>query len=519
MTGSQASRPPTFGAAERNHDHKVWVVVGLALGPAVALGLARFAYALLLPAMRTELHWSLTTAGAMNSANALGYLAGALATARLARRYGAHRTFLTGLGVTVASMLLTAATGDIVVLLGLRALAGVSGAVTFVAGAGLVAEAAAGESPHRTAMLLGIYFAGGGAGIVISGLSVPALLGATASPAGWRWGWVLLGALGAAALVPAWLAARSSGEPPPQPQHDRRWPARSFVALLGSYALFGAGYIAYMTFIVAFLHDGGARTGEITAFWAVLGAASILGAFCWVRPIARSRGGRGTSIVLAVVAAGAILPLVSRSAFAAMASAILFGGSFLAVVTAVTAVARRSLRPHHWTPAIAALTVAFAAGQCVGPVLTGVVSQGEAGLRIGLGVSAALLVAAAVVALGQRHLEDHPGHENDASRDVVGGVSGDALPPRLRSRAGLRARITHCERRGDHALRQSVGSPAVPHRSHRGRAQRVRRPDRKWLAHRLNLHAALRHSPARRQHLRGQPRSRRSGLACPGSTR
>ncbi|MHB1802430.1 MAG: YbfB/YjiJ family MFS transporter, partial [Actinomycetes bacterium] len=69
----------------------------------------------------------------------------------------------------------------------------------------------------------------------------------------------------------------------------------------------------------------------------------------------------------------------------------------------------RSLPPHHWTPAIAALTVVFAAGQCVGPVLTGVLSEGPAGLRIGLGVSAGLLVAAALTVLGQRHLEAGPG--------------------------------------------------------------------------------------------------------------
>lgn len=405
-TGSRTARltaAGTTGAGSR-----VWVVVGLALGPAVVLGFARFAYALLLPSMRAELHWSLGTAGAMNSANALGYLAGALATAGLARRVGARRSFVAGLGVTVVALLATAAIANTPVLLALRALVGASGAVTFIAGAGLVAGVATSESAHRSAMLLGIYFAGGGAGIVVSGLSVPALLAATASSTGWRWGWVLLAGIGAVALTPAWLAARASGEPAAPPSADRRWPARSFVALLGSYALFGAGYIAYMTFIVAYLRSGGAGTGEITAFWAVLGAASILGAFAWVRPIAKLRGGRGTGVVLAAVAAGAILPLASRSAPVAMISAVLFGGSFLAVVTSVTTVARRSLRPHHWTPAIATLTVAFAAGQCIGPVLTGVLSEAPAGLRIGLGVSAGMLVASALAALAQRHLGDRP---------------------------------------------------------------------------------------------------------------
>jgi predicted MFS family arabinose efflux permease len=51
----------------------LWVVVGLAMGPAVALGLARFAYALLLPSMRADLGWSFANAGAMNTVNAAGY--------------------------------------------------------------------------------------------------------------------------------------------------------------------------------------------------------------------------------------------------------------------------------------------------------------------------------------------------------------------------------------------------------------------------------------------------------------
>jgi hypothetical protein len=52
----------------------LWIVAGLSMGPVIALGLARFAYALLLPAMRGELGWSYADAGAMNAANAAGHL-------------------------------------------------------------------------------------------------------------------------------------------------------------------------------------------------------------------------------------------------------------------------------------------------------------------------------------------------------------------------------------------------------------------------------------------------------------
>ncbi|EQD26947.1 major facilitator superfamily MFS_1 [mine drainage metagenome] len=134
-------------------------------GAAVAIGLARFAYALLLPSMRAELHWSFTTAGAMNTANALGYLAGALLAAAIARRYGTRQAFVASLGITVLSLLATGGTGNTAVLLILRTVAGVSGAVTFIAGAGLVAEAVRATSSHRAAMLLGVYFAVGGWGL------------------------------------------------------------------------------------------------------------------------------------------------------------------------------------------------------------------------------------------------------------------------------------------------------------------------------------------------------------------
>jgi predicted MFS family arabinose efflux permease len=384
---------------------EVAVVFGLALGPAVALGLGRFAYALLLPSMRADLHWSFATAGAMNTANAVGYLAGALAASMVARRCGARRAFLVGLGVTVVTLLATAGTANTAALVALRASAGVSGAITFIAGAGIVTESTSAGSPRRTATLLGIYFAGGGAGIVISGLAIPALLSSTNAAGGWRWGWLLLAGIGAVGLGIATPAALASREPPRSPVADSHWPARQLTPLLVSYGLFGAGYIAYMTFIVAFLKGDGAGLGEITAYWVVLGVSSIVGVVAWAEPISRLRGGRGPAIVLGVVAAGALLPIVSRSPEATMSSALLFGGSFLSSVTAVTAVARRSLQPHHWTSAIAGLTVAFALGQCLGPVLSGVLSDGSAGLSVGLSLSVGLLLAGSFVALAQRDHE------------------------------------------------------------------------------------------------------------------
>jgi predicted MFS family arabinose efflux permease len=70
--------------------------LALALAAAVSLGLARFSYALMLPPMRADLAWSYTTAGAMNTVNAAGYLLGALLAPHWLARHDARRMMLGG---------------------------------------------------------------------------------------------------------------------------------------------------------------------------------------------------------------------------------------------------------------------------------------------------------------------------------------------------------------------------------------------------------------------------------------
>ncbi|MGH3160190.1 MAG: YbfB/YjiJ family MFS transporter [Streptosporangiaceae bacterium] len=80
----------------------------------------------------------------------------------------------------------------------------------------------------------------------------------------------------------------------------------------------------------------------------------------------------------------------------------LFGGTFLAVVTAVIDLVRRSPPPTQVAPAIAVLTVAFGIGQSLGPVLAGLLSDEPGGVRTGLALSAALLAVATLVTCIQR---------------------------------------------------------------------------------------------------------------------
>jgi predicted MFS family arabinose efflux permease len=392
MSSKVAPRPP--GAS-------LWIVAGLAMGPVVALGLARFAYALLLPAMRTDLGWSYAGAGAMNTANAVGYLAGALLAAPIARRFGIKQTFLAGILTAAVGIGASGLTAQFGVLMGLRVLTGIMGALAFVAGGSMTAAVAGAAA--RAPLALGVYFAGGGLGVALSALTVPLLL----ERLGWRGGWQVLGGLALAAtamslpaLVRAPLPAEQSSSAKPS-----AWSPRKISIELIGYVLFGAGYIAYATFIIAQLRSNSHFSPrEISFFWALLGCSAIAGVFVWSPILSRLKGGRGAAAVIATVTIGAALPLASSGRPIAYVSALLFGGSFLSTITAVTSFARRAAPPEAWTRAIAALTVAFGIGQCVGPILSGYLSDGPNGVRAGLEVSAAILMASAVVIAFQREL-------------------------------------------------------------------------------------------------------------------
>ena len=379
------------------------VVAGLAMGPAVGLGLGRFAYALLLPAMRADLGWNYAQAGAINTANAAGYLIGALLAAPIAARIGDKRAFLVGLLLATASLLANGLSGHYAVLAVLRAVAGAAGALSLITGGALASAAGSGGDRGRPALALGVYFGGAGFGMLVSAIVVPVLV----VELGWRSGWLALGLLGVAAIV---VASPALARAPEVALRDAvRGPAlslrsiRGLHAILVSYVLFGAGYIAYTTFIVAYLRNQlGFEAADVTLFWGCAGLAATGAGFVWGPLLSRLSGGRGVALANAVVMVGAVLPVLLPDRAAVYASAVVFGGSMMIVPTSVTAFVRKAVTARMWTGAIAALTVGFAIGQCIGPWVSGLVSDARYGVAGGLLLSGGVLAGAALCALMQR---------------------------------------------------------------------------------------------------------------------
>ncbi|MFI5485052.1 MULTISPECIES: YbfB/YjiJ family MFS transporter [Micromonospora] len=395
--------------------------LGLAAGPVVALGFTRFAYALLLPAMRGDLHWTYAQAGGLNTANAAGYVIGAGTAVFWARRFGDRAAFLGTLVVSALTLLLTGLTASYPALGALRFVGGVTTAVCFVLGSALAARIAHGAGQRRAALLVAIYMAGVGIGVVLSGILVPAVF-AGAGDAGWRAGWLVLGVVAVLAVGPALLAVRRVDAAAEAPTAGLSRAALARLApTFAWYILFGAGYVSYMTFVIALLREQGLGTSGTATFFVVLGLASVLATLTvWGRLIGRLPGGRAPALVSLLVLLG-VLPVLLLPAGlpAALVSAVVFGSSFMAGPTAATVLARRALPPAGWTAGIALLTVAFSVGQAIGPLLSGALSD-SGGVAVGLWLSVALLAAAALVVLRQR--ADRPAHLAETTRPAPTGV-------------------------------------------------------------------------------------------------
>jgi predicted MFS family arabinose efflux permease len=382
--------------------HPARLILTLSLAPTVGLGIGRFAYSLLLPDMRDSLDWSYSAAGFMNTINAAGYLVGALVTSRLVARFGMAAIVRAGTLACVASLALCALSGNFALLSAARLIAGIGAALAFVAG-GALATTIAQSQPARSAFLLSLFYAGPGIGILASGLIAPFLLQA-AGPGSWWLGWLVLAALSAAMALPVLLApigihAGMSGGT------AARFTVRPVLIYLAGYFLFGAGYIAYMTFMIAYVRDAGGGAAAQSAFWCLIGASAFVTPWVWRRVMALERGGLSTTIILSVNAIGAALPLFGLSPLMLAASALVFGVSFFAVVASTTAFVRFNYPQASWPGAIAAMTISFGIGQTLGPLVVGAITDAIGSLSSALAVSAATLALGAVLSAFQPPLK------------------------------------------------------------------------------------------------------------------
>ena len=369
-------------------------LLGGILALAAAMGIGRFAYTPLLPAMQQAAGLDPTQAGLLAAANYAGYLAGALLAAFAVPVSGRIRILLGSAVAVAATTAVMAITTDFAAWSVVRFVAGLASAGVLVLASGLVLDDLRRQG---RASLSGWLFSGVGLGIVISGVVVRL----TGETFGWRGDWLLLALLATAAIYPCWRwlprAVRvnaPAAASPPATVHDQT--ARTaHVLLYAAYFLEGIGYIVTGTFLVAIVDGTPGLRGIGADVWIVVGLAVIPSVALWAELAGRAGYARALACAYALQAVGIVLP-ISGGAGAAFASAVLFGGTF-AGITALTLALAGHLAPKHSARLIGILTAVFGVGQMIGPVLAGLIVSRAQSFAPALAAASALVLTGGVL--------------------------------------------------------------------------------------------------------------------------
>lgn len=369
---------------------QAWQVIsGGIAGLVLSIGLGRFSYTPMLPLMQSQAGLSDAMAGALAAINYAGYMSGALLAAWIDDPRWRQRLYSHGLWLSLLSCVLMALAPNVWLWALARYLGGLCGAAGMLLGSGLVLGwlMRAGRRPE-----LGLHFTGLGLGIVVSALGAMAM---ALFHLNWAHQWQGYALIGLLFLVPAW--AWRPPAPPPGVAAAGAAPARKWMALMiAMYFCAGWGFVINATFTVAIVERQPLLAGQGPWAWLLVGVAATPAVFLWDRVARRLGDVQALLVAFAVQTAGVLLLVLSSSLIAALAGALLYGATFIGIVSLTLALAgRRS--PANPGKAMARLTLSYGVAQITAPALTGAMVQASGSYTGALWLTAAVLLLGMVV--------------------------------------------------------------------------------------------------------------------------
>lgn len=368
----------------------------------IGIGLARFSYTPLLPAIIAA-HWfAASSAAYLGAANLGGYLAGALLASPAARHLPAA-TIIRGMMLLAAVAFFACAWPlDFAWFFAWRFASGVAGGALMVLAAPTILPSIA---PSRRGIASGAIFMGVGLGIGISGTLVPLLL-----RQGLVQTWIGLGVLALVLTVVGWggWPAQAAPTTASHPLATGSIPKLRLRGLYLEYGLNAVGLVPHMIFLVDFVARGlgqGLQAGA--EYWVLFGIGAIVGPL--LTGHLADRTGFGPALRLAYFCQGVavVLPLLGLGAPGLIVSSLVVGAFTPGIVPLVLGRVHELLAHHPaahkgvWSKATTSFAV-FQALAAYGLSFLFVRSDGDYRLLFGVGGSA--LVAALLVdlAIGTR---------------------------------------------------------------------------------------------------------------------
>ena len=325
MTNANANRhletrlhPQPESTSHANWRH---AVAGLSASLA-GLGLARFSYTPLIPALIAAKWFSASDVVYLGAANLAGYLAGALAARAAATRIGAVRALRAMMLLATLSFFASSAPVSFTWFFAWRFLSGLAGGIIMVLAASVILPH---TSPVRRGLVGGVIFAGVGLGVAASGTLVPLLL-----QQGLQQAWYGLGALSALLTLATWRnwPVEAKGDAARAPHQGKPHRASAAArALLVQYGLNAVALVPHMVFIVDFVARGlGQGIAAGARYWVLYGLGAIVGPLVTGHLGDRSGFGPALRAAFLIEAAAVLLPTVSTAPLSLIVSSVVIGG-------------------------------------------------------------------------------------------------------------------------------------------------------------------------------------------------
>lgn len=379
----------------------------------LSLGVARFAYTPLLPLMQEQAGLGIRAAGWLAAINYAGYLCGALAASFIGNLVLKDRLYRVGMVVAVISTLLMGLTTDVVLWAVLRFVGGLSAAAGMLLGTGLILNWLI-RHHHRSE--LGIHFSGIGLGIA----ACAALVEFLTRGLDWREQWFAFAALGAVLLIPAlrWVPGPdASGLTTTGQKMEDRPPGALYLRIfIAAYFCAGFAYVIGATFIVAIVNKLPDLAGQGNLAFLAIGVGAAPACIVWDL-VARRTGDLNALILAAVLQiVGILLPLLAGGLVMTIVGALLFGATFVGMVSLVMTMAGRYY-PNRPAKMMGKMSMSYGAGQIAGPAATGALAAHSGSYEVGLYLAAAMMLLGTCLLLALRAVENGAAARAAADRD------------------------------------------------------------------------------------------------------
>jgi predicted MFS family arabinose efflux permease len=368
------------------------------------LGIARFSYTPLLPLMQAQAGLGISEGGWLAAINYMGYLSGAVIASLISDLVLKDRLYRLGLFIAVVSTLGMGLTQELWLWGLLRFIAGLSSAAGLLLGSGLILNWLI-RHEHRSE--LGIHFAGVGLGIAFCALAVELMT----SHLDWAQQWQMLALIGIFLMIPAWTWL-----PKPETHHLTRsgvamvdkppgvWFLRLFML---AYFCAGVGYVVSATFIVAIVDQLPGLAGKGAWSFMLLGLAASPACIIWDL-IARRVGDMNALIGAYVLQIGGILlPVLMPNLLMTMLGAMLFGGTFIGIVSLVLTMAGRYY-PTRPAKMMGRMTVSYGVAQIAAPAITGVLAEHSGSYNAGLYLAVGMMALGTLLIVKLKTMQTNP---------------------------------------------------------------------------------------------------------------